>query len=300
MFRRGALLLALTAGCAAFGASRKPAASSSTVSDADFGRLAASQTRPADDARAQLALARDELGRAKLSVVNDQHEGEFARSDQASASADVSRAATQSKIGKDSNDPDQMQEARDDTRAAQQGKEVADARLEYSKKLATSQAAQVTAAERKVDVMTEKVNLAKLQSLEDASIPVAGKYDRATATQRVVDAQTRLRLRDCDRSHGHERVGRGQGALAEARRAEAELNEERAGGFLPPHRGCQDCPPSPGVAGRPASSPCGAHAYAQRRAPRKTDPPVESVLDGAGEAERTAGHRRALLDPGTD
>ncbi len=177
-----ALLLAIAAGCASN-------AASSTVSDSDFGRLTASQTKPVDDARSQLALARDELGRAKLSVVNDQHEGELARSDQASASADMSRAAAESKIGKDSNEPGQMKQARDDTKSAQQGKELADARLAYSKKLATSQAAHVTAAERKVDLMTEKVNLAKLQSLDDAAVPAAGKYDRATAMQRVVDAQ---------------------------------------------------------------------------------------------------------------
>jgi hypothetical protein len=176
-----ALLLTISVGCAT--------ATSSTVSDADYARLDTSQTGRVDDARAQLALARDELGRAKLNVVTDQHEGELARSDQASASADVSRADAQSKIGKDSNEPGQMQQARDDTKAAQQCKEVADARLAYSKKLAHSQAARVTAAERKVDLMTEKVNLAKLESLQDAGIPAAGKYDSATAMQRVVDAQ---------------------------------------------------------------------------------------------------------------
>ena len=177
-----ALLLAIAAGCASN-------AASSTVSDSDFGRLTASQTKPVDDARSQLALARDELGRAKLSVVTDQHEGELARSDQASASADMSRAAAESKIGKDSNEPGQMKQALDDTKTAQRSKEVADARLAYSKKLATAQAAQVTAAERKVDLMTEKVNLAKLQSLDDAAIPAAGKYDLATAMERVVNAQ---------------------------------------------------------------------------------------------------------------
>jgi hypothetical protein len=177
-----ALLLAIAAGCASN-------AASSTVSDSDFARLTAGQIQPVDDARAQLALARDELGRAKLSVVNDQHEGDLARSGQASASADMSRAAAESKIGKDSNEPGQMNRARDDTEAAQQDKELADARLAYSKELATSQAAQVTAAERKVDLMTEKVNLAKLQSRDDAAVPAAGKYDRATAMQRVVDAQ---------------------------------------------------------------------------------------------------------------
>ena len=71
-----ALLLAIAAGCAGN-------AASSTVSESDFARLTATQTQPVDEARRQLALARDELGRAKLSAVNDQHEGELARSDQA-------------------------------------------------------------------------------------------------------------------------------------------------------------------------------------------------------------------------
>jgi hypothetical protein len=182
-----ALLLTIAAGCAG-NAARK----TSTVSDSDYGRLASGQTRPVEEARAQLALAQDELGRARLSVVNDQHEGELARSDQATASAEASRAAAQTKIGKDSNEPGQMQQARDDTKAAATSKDAADARLAYSKKLATAQAAQVSAAQRKVDLMTEKVNVAKLQSLDDAAIPAAGKYDRATAMQRVVDAQRAL------------------------------------------------------------------------------------------------------------
>jgi hypothetical protein len=180
----GALLLTI-AGCAGNAASRAPSA----VSDSDFARLVPGQTQRVDEARAQVALARDELGRAKLSALNDQHEGALARSDQAAASADKSRAAAETRIGKDSNEPGQIQQARDDTATARQGKEVADARLAYSKKLATSRAAEITAAERKVDLMVEKVNLAKLQSLDDAAIPAAGKYDHATAMEQVVKAQ---------------------------------------------------------------------------------------------------------------
>jgi hypothetical protein len=179
--------LAIATGCAGNSASSK--APPSIVSDSDYGRLAAGQTRLVDDARAQLALAQDELGRAKLSVVNDQHMGDLARSDQAVASAEASRAAAQTRIGKESNEPAEMQLARDATQAAQTSQQVADARLAYSQQLATSQAAQVTAMERKVDLMTEKVNVAKLQALDDAAVPAAGKYDRAAALQRVVDAQ---------------------------------------------------------------------------------------------------------------
>lgn len=96
-------LLAVALGCAGKASSSR----ASLVSDSDFGRLSAGQSRPVEDARAQLGLAQDELGRAKLSVVTDQHEGELARSNQATASADASRAAAQSKIGKDSNEPGQ-------------------------------------------------------------------------------------------------------------------------------------------------------------------------------------------------
>lgn len=181
------MLLALAAGCATASATRS--GSSSTVSDSDFARLAPNEVGPADDARSELALARDELGRDKLSMVNDQHEGDLARSDQGSAKADMSRADAERGIGKDSNEPAQKQQARDDTEAARQGKEVADARLAYSKRLATAQADQVKAAERKVDLMTEKLNLAKLQSLEEASIPAAGKYDHPALVKRVEIAQ---------------------------------------------------------------------------------------------------------------
>lgn len=179
--------LAIATGCAGNSASSN--APPSIVSDSDFGRLAAGQTTLVDDARAQLALAQDELGRARLSVVNDQHMGDLARSDQAVASAEASRAAAQTKIGKESNDPGEKQLARDATQAAQTSQQVAEARLAYSQQLATSQAAEVTALERKVDLMTEKVNVARLQALDDAAIPAAGKYDRATALQRVADAQ---------------------------------------------------------------------------------------------------------------
>jgi hypothetical protein len=159
------------------------------VTDEDYARLGASQTSPVDEARERLAFARDELGRAKLAAVNDQHEGALARSDQGAASADLSRADAETKIGKDSNEPGQVLRAQEDTHSARQGKDVADARLAYAGKLKESREAQVAAAERGVDLMTEKVNVAKLQSLDDAAVPAAGKYDHAAALRRLADAQ---------------------------------------------------------------------------------------------------------------
>ncbi len=180
-----ALLAASLSGCA----TPKAATQASVVSETDFARLAASQIQPVDEARAQLGMAQDELGRAKLGVVTGQHEGALARADQAAASANLSRAAAETKVGQDSNEPAQVRQARDDTLVAERGKAVADARLAYAKKLATSGAAQVAAAERKVDLMTARVNLAKLQALRDAGVAAAGKYDREAALRSVTDAQ---------------------------------------------------------------------------------------------------------------
>jgi hypothetical protein len=186
---RTALLLFLVAGLTACATTSKVARTPSVVSESDYARAPAGKTQRVDDARAQLAAASDALGRAKLSSVDDQHEGTFARADQASAKADRSRAAAETRASQESNDPGKLQQARDDTRAAQQDTLSADARLAYSKKLATSRAAQVVAADRLVALRTEALNLAKLDTLLDAGVPAAGKYDRVAAVDRVNAAQ---------------------------------------------------------------------------------------------------------------
>ncbi len=186
---RTAPLLFLVAGLTACATTSKTARTPSVVSESDYARVPAGQTQRVDEARAQLAAASDALGRAKLRSVDDQHEGTFARADQAVAKADRSRAAAETRAGQESNDPGMMQQAREDTRAAQQDTLSADARLAYSKKLATSRAAQVAAAERLVELRTEALNLAKLDTLIDAGAPAAGKYDRIAAVGRVTAAQ---------------------------------------------------------------------------------------------------------------
>jgi hypothetical protein len=187
---RTALLLFLLAGLTACATtSTKTSRTPSVVSDSDYARVPAGKTQRVDDARAQLAAASDALGRAKLNSVDDQHEGTFARADQASAKADRSRAAAETRASQESNDPGKVQQARDDTRAAQQDTLSADARLAYSKKLATSRAAQVVAAERLLALRTEALDLAKLDTLLDAGVPAAGKYDRVAAANRVNAAQ---------------------------------------------------------------------------------------------------------------
>lgn len=185
---RTALLLSLLAGLAAC-ATTAPPRMPSLVSESDYARVPVDRTQRVDEARQQLSAARDALGRAKLSSVTDQQEGTFARADQASAKAGQTRAVAETQASKESNDPGQLRQALDNTRAAQQETLSADARLAYSKKLATSRAAQVAASEKLVVLKTEALNLAMLDSLVDAGVPAAGKYDRAAALDRVAAAQ---------------------------------------------------------------------------------------------------------------
>jgi hypothetical protein len=180
-------LLAATAACmSGQGQSR-----SVPVSEADYGRVGAGQSRVVEDARQQRAAAQDELGRAKLRMMDDRHEGELAKSGQAAATAERSHAAAEGKIGTDSLEPGQVERARSDTKFAELQTAVADAHLRYAEKLKSSREAGVTAAERKVSLMDERVNAAKLQAMDEAGVPAAAKYDRAAAMEKVVQAQRR-------------------------------------------------------------------------------------------------------------
>src|SRR5512138_1938531 len=75
------------------------------VSDADFGRLEPGQTGPVDAARADLALARDEVARAERRAADARHEIDFARADQTAARAERERAAAEMRVARESADP---------------------------------------------------------------------------------------------------------------------------------------------------------------------------------------------------
>ncbi len=179
------LLLGAVAGCAGPIASRTP----TLVSESDYARVPDDRGQRVAAARLELAAARDALGRAKLNFINDENEGDLARSDQAAAKADLKRAASETKAGKASNEPALKQRALDDTAAAQLDKREADTRLAYARKLEVSRTAQVAAAEHKVTLRVEQVNLAKLLAMEEAGVPAAARYDRKAALERVAETQ---------------------------------------------------------------------------------------------------------------
>jgi chromosome segregation ATPase len=183
------LALAAVAGCASMRGGARQNAPVAQVSDADFGRLAPGQMAPVDQARQFLASAKDEQGRAKLRQQDTMHEADLAKADQAAAASDAQRAEAQAKIANDSREPALLEQARQLREQAQQHKSAADAHADYAKRLAEARQASVQAADQQVALGEAKVEWAKLQALQQANIPAAGKYDAGQFQTRVNEAQ---------------------------------------------------------------------------------------------------------------
>jgi hypothetical protein len=177
--------LALAAGCATSGGAR----SGATVSDADYGRLRAGQTGPVDQARLFQASARDERARAQLRLQEGQHEGQLARADEETAKAAAERAQAEAKMASESRDPAQLERARTLKERADAQQRAANAHAEYVKRMTAARKAAVDAADKQVALGDARVELAKLQSLQQAGVPAATKYDLAKFQARVDEAQ---------------------------------------------------------------------------------------------------------------
>lgn len=179
------LALALAAGCATGGGARSGAA----VSDADFGRLQAGQTGPVDQARLFEASAKDEQARAKLRLQQGQQEEQLAKADEQSAQAAASRADAEAKMANNSREPAQLEQARKLKEQAGAQQRAANAHADYAKKMLSARKAAVDAGDKQVALGEARVELARLQALQQANIPAAGKYDMAKFQARVDAAQ---------------------------------------------------------------------------------------------------------------
>lgn len=143
------------------------------VLDADYGRLKPEQTTAVDQARSELARAHEELEAAKAKVGEARREEQLAGADRDAAKLETERVKRLA----------QAAEAR--TRAAQ-------ARGEYAERLADAREAAEEAAQRRVDLADAKVELLKLQALEQAKLQPTKAYDDKAFYGRVADAQKKL------------------------------------------------------------------------------------------------------------
>jgi len=202
-----------------------------TVSDADYGRLNPGQTGPVDDARAELGTARDAAARAKLRQTEARHELELAKADEEAADADRLKAASAAKAAKESNDPAQIESARNVSDTAQLRKRTADAHVDYAKKLQTFRDADVAAANQKVAYLEARVERSKLAALQDAQVPAATKYDASKLDAQVSKAQAQKQEADS-------KVGSAKAEMANAGKAWQELDREfQARGSAPKTQG---------------------------------------------------------------
>lgn len=179
-------LLAGAPGCRT--ASRGP--TYTPVSDADFGRLAPSETGPVDRARATLAASQDEAARMRLRAQETRGEEGYADADRTAAAADAQRAGVDAKAAKESNDPGALARAAESADAARLRQAAADAHLAYARHLGNTRSAEVAAADARVKLDQAELDRAKLVALQQAGIPAAGRYD-ATAFDARVEAARR-------------------------------------------------------------------------------------------------------------
>lgn len=136
------------------------------VLDADYGRLRPEQAVAVDGARAELSQAHEELAAAKAK------NGEAIKEQQA---AEAEREA-----------------ARKELERAEKRVEAAEARGEYAEKLGDARKAAEEAARQRVDLSEAKVELLKLQALEQAKMQPSKTYDQKEFYGRVAESQKRL------------------------------------------------------------------------------------------------------------
>ncbi len=151
------LAAALFAGCA----SGPP-----TIMDADYGRLRPDQATGVDSARAELARANDELGAARSA------NGEAAREEKAAAT--------------------ERETAKRDLDRAKKRVEAAEARTEYAEKLVEARKAAEAAAQQRVDLLSAKIEVLKLEALEQAKLQPSKPYDSKAFYGRVSESQKKL------------------------------------------------------------------------------------------------------------
>jgi chromosome segregation ATPase len=186
--QRTALVLAL-ASLVACASSRSHESDNVKVSDADFARLAPDKMAPIDQGRQAVNTARDELARAQLREQQNQNEAALAQADRTTAEADAQRAAAEARAANESREPAAMQRVQQLQQQSTLRRQAADAHLEWANQLAAARKAQVTAAQRQVDLAEAQLEWSKLQALQASGVPAAAKYDATTFQKRFQEAR---------------------------------------------------------------------------------------------------------------
>ncbi len=147
--------------------------SSPTILDADYGRLKPEQTAAVDAARQELARANEELAAAKSKAAEVRKEKRIAEDDGEAAKAESERV-------------EKLVEA------AEARARAADAHREWAEKLIEAREAAADSAQKRVDLGAAKVELLKLQALEQAKLQPSKQYDQKEFYGRVAELQKKF------------------------------------------------------------------------------------------------------------
>ncbi len=137
-----------------------------TVLDADYGRLRPDQSGAVAGARTDLARAHDELSAARTGRT------EAAREEKAAAT--------------------ELESAKRELDRAKKRLDAAEARSDWAETLVEARKAAEATAQQRVDLSAAKVELLKLQALEQAKLQPSKRYDDKAFYGRVADSQKKL------------------------------------------------------------------------------------------------------------
>jgi colicin import membrane protein len=180
-------------------ASQKAEAPKATqVADVDYGRLTQEQMASVEAARRNEAAAGNDLARAQLRLKEADHEAELAQADVPAVEADRKRAEAEAKMAKESRDPAALDRAQGAKQSADIHEREVKAHADYAAKLKQACQAEATAAQRRLEASSAKVDQAKLQALQSAGVPAAAKYDASSFDTAVSDAAAKQAQAEAD------------------------------------------------------------------------------------------------------
>lgn len=143
-----------------------------SVRQEDFARVSAAASPGVESASGDVAAAQDELAAARARGSEVRRESDAADSERRRAEDARARARRAAEVA----------EARE---------RAASAHREYAEKLAAAREASEQGAARRLELAKARLELAKLEAVQQAGVTVTEKYDKAAFLEQVTDAQKR-------------------------------------------------------------------------------------------------------------
>ena len=182
-----ACALALSLSCAGGQKAAPP-----KVDDSGLARLDETQMQPVDDARIELGRSQDALSRARANEADAQARLTVAKTEREVADAQLKRALAERDLLKKQYAPqDQLIQADEQVRAAQDRIRAADMKRQYLERMVQVAQADRNAAAAHVDTSNAMVEQAKLRAMRAADVPQAGSANAGVVDAHVAEAQVR-------------------------------------------------------------------------------------------------------------